>query len=1486
MAKVTFRNILEEDSIFKLTDKEYLIPAIYEYARSCDEEIYKLIMAERVLLFVNNEYVEIENWATYKLEEADEIIVTPEVGGGKLGGFLMIALGVVLMAFGQPIGKLFTDAGFAISAGSVAMFGLALALGGISSLLFRPDLPSMPSISDRSSQTYNWSGIKTMARCDIPVPIVYGTHKVGGNVISLFTEVKGGDNYLNMLLALCEGEIEGICTYYNLASVCTTSDSMDTNYRVPAIDLDDQPLHYFSDVKWWYRTGTNVASPLLGEYDPTVQNIIPYFDAARAQYDDGREIISNGINYTTTKEVDAVTIHLYIPALYDSISVPGEISTSSVSYQIYYKKNSDPTWTSFSPDVWGTPTWVNQNNHYSSSKMQVDFSRAGDFIDPTISTSISIEILHITPEEYFESMHGPVKRERTVTYHLKDIKNNTSVQGTTKIIYQYTHYMVYDWESSTNTVIYGPEEWVYSSFSYMDFIITLKQDVVVGDIYTITTPIISGEAIQTVTAKTKTGLWRSHTLDFLNLTGAGSKDSYDIKLVRAYGDKSSSVGIENNLLFNSIIEIVQGGFIYPNTALLGLRIRATGQFSGSPPNVTTLVRGMKVEVPDIEDAAPTGTAVSFDKVYWENDQWETVLGTELYWNDTTSWRTEYSDNSMLCTRDLVLSARYGIGNFIDSSDLYTTGITSVIRECHVPWDPTAVDYFDWWNATSNEEFNLFISGRTGSHPTINSTTREVTATLSSAAGSYSYIHIYFKFSTPLTFGERYKIDLDITTTGNLKLTHYVGPYAFPDTGFIQIGESRQVVTGTVATTFDAPQSGLNYYSLLIRRETNVTVNVNVAITDLSMERATTKKLHYHTYNGVLESGQSALIALLEMCDSFRTWPVWYDGKFNFVIDTDTTPVHTLTRSNTESFSQTFTPLSEIPYRLLGQYTDEGLKYDMVSLIAKSASTSLTKANEKTIGLKGITNRKRAERELKWKLNKVTNCVHTVSVKLGLDAIHATAGDIITIQDDLPQWGYGGRVLSYSVAASTLSLSDYITIADTTADNAIKYQTSDNSFVTASIDTAGLVNGDSVRDITVVSFPAKLPKSDAVYAAGEYGTMTKKFRLLAVNRTSDDMAEFSALEHDSDLYTTEPVITIIEDTHSQLPNPLARPSPPESVSVELLPKEEGIGFIFGVKVPNDGTGIIDTIVKIKKSSEDFNSFEIASVIPVHTSSAKYINNNLEIGETYTISFECRNMTKVSSPVYATVSIEEFAYKPPSPSGIRLKNVDQNSQTFRGKDITIEWNTVSGAYDYVIEVYHTSVSSSNILRTTFVRSESFTYSYENMLEDSGGTIYGVEASKIFFRIAARHISGIESSFSLAFPVYNLVPSDVSGMVAYPLVGGVQFGWDENDDPDHRYYKYNIKVGSGVWGSDTLIEDNTVVQTLTATDIDSYNNKATISCRVKNVDWFEQSSTSWVETSASANHISDNLFQVFITSSNGVGTLASLLDGTYTSGGITIA
>ena len=1753
MSKITFRNILDESSEFKETNMEYLIPAVYEYARTCgNDELYSTIMKNKIVIYVNNECVAPEDWNIYRLKEGSEVIISPEIEGGDSGGFLQILIGVGLIALSyfNP----FTWG--ATTQYWVGMMGAAIALGGLSQILFQPDLPSLDFRSSGKSQTYSWSGIRTVAQEDISIPIVYGTHKVGGNLISLFTERISGEDYLYMLIALAEGEIDGICKQDNYASVCITSQPTSSYYRTPAIELDDQPISDYTNVSWWYRKGVNATAMSAGDgriqykdYDPTIQRAIPGFDSAKTQIDDGRSITAAGVTYTTTKEVDMVTAQIYATALYDASNPEVGLTSRSVTYRVKFRKEGTSVWYDYYPFYW-TPyvlagvTMGGTEIPSASSHVSVSFSDPSFKYAPSSPDMWWLTISSVSEKggilNAFVGILGTVIVFDGFKFNdsdgeatSKEYKINVECSNRTtkevifkECIYRIERQLLYyqqvwdqpnEWAVPTEIPIWGPTVHTYPSINVGQYTATFKEFIMAGNKYSLTSS--SGYATSldiTMTGKTKTGLWHSVTIDFINHLNGSGKNVYEVNVYRLHGDKSTSMQIEDDILLHSVVEIVQGKFIYPNTALLGLKIKATDQLSGSPPNITTIIRGKKVKVPDLEDSTPSGSDVAFDACFWDTvgSKWEQANGATTYWNNTSSWRDEFSNNAMLCVRDLLISKRYGLGEYLNEEDLHTSGVNNIIKQCHTSYEPTEEDHVKWWDGNNADTFDSSIHLGVGGYPTVSIQISNSARTIT-FSGSYMY-YFYIDLGSPLHVGQTYTISITLSTlTANVSFRTNI----FDGTSWGAIGsEVSNISAGVHSFSFTPTKTGysklaFNIFTYVPPTYTDVIPDVGLIVTDISVNRSGDEKMRYHTWDGVLDNAQSALSALLEMCDSFRVWPVWYEGKFNFIMNKDETPVQTLSRGNTTELTQNFSSLTEIPYKLIGQYTDEDRRWELKSLMAKATDTTLTKINEKTIGLKGVTNRKKAEREIKFKLNQITNCTHFINIKAGLDSVHFTAGDLFYLQDDLPQWGQGGRIIDYSATnlntgligywkfdegagttvndysgngftctlyntedsdfvdgvsggalyfnegsaneygnildnatldgvlsfcvwvnpvaevshttayhiiltkhldyrtglsitytnspniiyayfqSSTNSVSyasyqlpayntwyhlaavfennitklyvngnltsyggyignadgyltyksgqpvrlaggvtnryssikttlarlynrpltakevkdlynyppigvritpeDSIVINDASATNIVRYQTSDNSYVTATVNTATSVDGVTRRHLKLLNYPQnKLPKSDAVFAFGKSGSSSKKFRAVSVVRTKDDEVDINAVEHLSELYTTDPVISVVEDRISELPPPLGKPDPPKNPSVSTTTLQDGVGFVLSAEFPNNQSGIKEIVVQMKKYTESDDVYDVIAVIPPDRKSVTYINNSLVLDIKYTFKFTCRTQFKSSDPVTLSKDLISTNYLLPPPNGIKIKGKDQNSSIFDGKDVTIEWSpigTYSGLFSgiYKVEVWYSSSERlTSRLRESYVSGTTFTYSFENMMEDTGGAIYGTSTYPLVFLLFSLNTAGYAGISSSRFVAYNLIPKNITGASSVSSVGGVSFSWGRSTETDHKSYQYCTKVGSGDWNTATKISDNKYTRRLTTSDISNYGTKSTIYIRVKDVDWHKQVSATYALTSASANLLSDNLFQLFSAKSSGVvGTTSDLYDGNLSSGGVVV-
>lgn len=225
------------------------------------------------------------------IDDFDEILILPEIKGPFWAVAVTAAKALWATALAYPV-----------------QFWITVAAMGYSiyAATQKPRMPSMGSGSDESSPTYGWEGITTLQDIGIPVPIIYGEHKIGGNIINQFISTDGDKNYLNVLLALCEGEIESISS----------------------IEINDNPIANFDGVVTYERLGTNT------------QSVIPNFNDLHNIYAINSQLIqNNSYTYTTVdSDVEGFKIQFQLPnGLYEVDQASGNLKAWSVTYRVEYR---------------------------------------------------------------------------------------------------------------------------------------------------------------------------------------------------------------------------------------------------------------------------------------------------------------------------------------------------------------------------------------------------------------------------------------------------------------------------------------------------------------------------------------------------------------------------------------------------------------------------------------------------------------------------------------------------------------------------------------------------------------------------------------------------------------------------------------------------------------------------------------------------------------------------------------------------------------------------------------------------------------------------------------------------------------------------------------------------------------------------------------------------------------------------------------------
>ncbi len=237
-----------------------------------------------------------------RLDKGDQILILPDVKGPLIpliaAAFQLLVAAIVAHPFIAAFA--FLSIGYSIYSYASTSRKPAFNLSGGSGI-------------DSASPTYSWDGIQTTQSVGTPIPIIFGTHRAGGNIINQFINTDGNDNYLNILLALCEGEIEGISN----------------------IEINGNPIENFQNITTDLRYGTNNETIVSNFHD--LHNIY----AVNAQLQQSSSYVYTTIN----NDVQAFEIHLSLSnGLYYQNSSDGSINPWEVDYRIEYKLTSSGTW--------------------------------------------------------------------------------------------------------------------------------------------------------------------------------------------------------------------------------------------------------------------------------------------------------------------------------------------------------------------------------------------------------------------------------------------------------------------------------------------------------------------------------------------------------------------------------------------------------------------------------------------------------------------------------------------------------------------------------------------------------------------------------------------------------------------------------------------------------------------------------------------------------------------------------------------------------------------------------------------------------------------------------------------------------------------------------------------------------------------------------------------------------------------------------------
>jgi predicted phage tail protein len=268
-----------------------------------------------------------------------------------------------------------------------------------------------------------------------------------------------------------------------------------------------------------------------------------------------------------------------------------------------------------------------------------------------------------------------------------------------------------------------------------------------------------------------------------------------------------------------------------------------------------------------------------------------------------------------------------------------------------------------------------------------------------------------------------------------------------------------------------------------------------------------------TFNGVFDSGMNMWEAALQICQVGRAVPVFNGAHITVAVDRPQTAVQLFSVGNIieGSFKETFLPKQDRAGELSLDFINSESNYERDKFTVHDPDAAAP--NPQTIQLFGVTKPSEAWRAGTYRLNSNKYLTRVVEFEADVDAIACTLGDVINVQHDVPQWGFGGRLISADANSVTL---DRDVIIENGKTYGIMVRLTDDTIVTKTV-----TNAAGTYSVLTVSVPwSTVPAQYDPYAFGETAKIVKPFRVTDISRSSEQRRVITSIEHNASIYNCD------------------------------------------------------------------------------------------------------------------------------------------------------------------------------------------------------------------------------------------------------------------------------------------------------------------------------------------------------------------------------
>jgi predicted phage tail protein/sulfur carrier protein ThiS len=280
-------------------------------------------------------------------------------------------------------------------------------------------------------------------------------------------------------------------------------------------------------------------------------------------------------------------------------------------------------------------------------------------------------------------------------------------------------------------------------------------------------------------------------------------------------------------------------------------------------------------------------------------------------------------------------------------------------------------------------------------------------------------------------------------------------------------------------------------------------------------------------NYFLDKADDLWTALREIENCGRGKVILKGTRYSAICDKPGTPVMMFTVGNIikDTFKEEFLPMKDRANAIEITFNNAAKNYerDILTVYSDDWESSDRIKHPTQISLNGIISHEQAFKEARYRLRINKYWKRSVSFEADVDAISCQVGDVILVQHDVPQWGFGGRIMTV-VNSTTLKLDATVTLeANETYSIYVRHGETD---VIMEKTIAAAAQERVTDTITVTTAFSPLPLQHDVYSLGKLNLAAKPFRVINIGRAGDQTRRINALEYVEAVYDesgTAPVI---------------------------------------------------------------------------------------------------------------------------------------------------------------------------------------------------------------------------------------------------------------------------------------------------------------------------------------------------------------------------